>query len=147
MGGRTPRIAITWLSVDESDNDPTRFLAYLIAAIPGRIGRVLDGCHLIGAQPIHDALAFLLRHLPQMRLVIATRDDPLLPLARLRARGQRTGLRATDYLAQSFGDILLPEYENDPPVTALTGTLDQAALHGLLRRSTPWACRRSRSIS
>ena len=68
-----------------------------IAAIPDRIVLVLDDYHLIEAQPIHDALTFLLRHLPpQMHLVIATRDDPHLPLARLRARGQLTELRATD---------------------------------------------------
>jgi LuxR family maltose regulon positive regulatory protein len=52
---------------------------------------------LIEAQPIYDALTFLLEHLPpQMHLVIATRDDPHLSLARLRARGQLTELRATD---------------------------------------------------
>jgi len=131
---------IAWLSLDERDNDPTQFLAYIIAAlqtietrqepagnigkaalsalqspqpppneailtalineiaaIPGRTILVLDDYHLIEARPIHDALTFLLRHLPpQMHLVIATRDDPLLPLARLRARGQLTELRATD---------------------------------------------------
>jgi LuxR family maltose regulon positive regulatory protein len=68
-----------------------------IAAIPDRIVLVLDDYHLIEARPIHDALTFLLRRLPpQMHLVIATRDDPPLPLARLRARGQLTELRATD---------------------------------------------------
>jgi LuxR family maltose regulon positive regulatory protein len=129
-----------WLSLDESDNDPTRFLSYTIAAlrtiearqepvgniakgvlsalespqpppseailttlineiatIPDRIILVLDDYHLIQAQPIHDALTFLLRHLPpQMHLIMATREDPPLPLARLRARGQSTELRATD---------------------------------------------------
>src|SRR5207245_1260358 len=43
------------------------------------------------------ALTFLVEHLPpQMHLVIATREDPLLPLARLRARGELTELRAAD---------------------------------------------------
>ena len=64
---------------------------------PAAIVLVLDDYHLIEAQPIHEALTFLLEHLPpQMHLVIATREDPPLPLARLRARGQLTELRATD---------------------------------------------------
>ena len=58
---------------------------------------VLDDYHVIDAKPVNDALAFLLEHLPQqMHLVIATREDPPLPLARLRARGQLTELRAAD---------------------------------------------------
>jgi LuxR family maltose regulon positive regulatory protein len=68
-----------------------------IAAIPGRIILVLDDYHVIEAQSIHDALAFMLQHLPpQMHLVIASREDPHLPLARLRARGQLTEIRAAD---------------------------------------------------
>ena len=52
---------------------------------------------MIDAKPVDDALTFLLDHLPpQMHLVIATREDPHLPLARLRARGQLTELRAAD---------------------------------------------------
>jgi LuxR family maltose regulon positive regulatory protein len=58
---------------------------------------VLDDYHLIEAQPIHDALTFLLEHLPpQLHLVIATREDPRLPLARLRSQNQLTELRVND---------------------------------------------------
>jgi LuxR family maltose regulon positive regulatory protein len=58
---------------------------------------VLDDYHLIGAKPIHSLLTFLLDHLPpQLHLVILTRIDPPLPLARLRARGQLTELREAD---------------------------------------------------
>jgi LuxR family maltose regulon positive regulatory protein len=58
---------------------------------------VLDDYHLIQAQPIHDALAFLLDHLPpSMHLALATRADPPLPVARLRGQGQLTELRQTD---------------------------------------------------
>jgi LuxR family maltose regulon positive regulatory protein len=58
---------------------------------------VLDDYHVIEAAPIHHALAFLLEHpLPQLHLILATRADPPLPLARLRARGQLTELRAAD---------------------------------------------------
>jgi len=68
-----------------------------VAALPDRIILILDDYHLIDAQPIHHALGFLLEHLPQqMHVVIATREDPLLPLARLRARGRLTELRASD---------------------------------------------------
>ncbi len=128
---------IAWLSLDEGDNDPARFLTYLIAAlnlvegmgttigagaldmlhssqpspaedvltslindiaaIPGRMILVLDDYHVIDAKPIDDALTFLLEYMPpQMHLVIATRDDPQLPLARLRARGQLIEQRAMD---------------------------------------------------
>jgi LuxR family maltose regulon positive regulatory protein len=69
-----------------------------IAEISNPFALVLDDYHLlIEAQPIHDALAFLLDHLPpQMHLVIATRADPPLPIARLRGRGQVTELRQAD---------------------------------------------------
>ncbi|MGD8403025.1 MAG: LuxR C-terminal-related transcriptional regulator [Anaerolineales bacterium] len=68
-----------------------------IAELPGKIIFILDDYHLIEAQSIHDALSFLLENLPpQLHLVIATREDPLLPLSRLRARGQLTELRAAD---------------------------------------------------
>jgi LuxR family maltose regulon positive regulatory protein len=154
VGAHRDAPQIAWLSLDEGDNDTTRFLSYLIAALraiearqepvgnrqdsvgnrqdpvgtfgkgalntlnspqpppvevvltslingvtalPDTILLVLDDYHLIDAQPIHDALSFLLEHLPpQMHLVIVTREDPPLPSARLRSRGQLTELRASD---------------------------------------------------
>lgn len=63
----------------------------------GRITLVLDDYHLITAQPIHEAVAFLLDHLPvHVRLVITSREDPPLPLARLRGRDQLVEIRADD---------------------------------------------------
>jgi len=68
-----------------------------IAEGPEALALVLDDYHLVEAQPIHEALAFLLDHLPsQMHLVIATRADPPLPLSRLRGRGLLTELRTAD---------------------------------------------------
>ncbi len=68
-----------------------------ITTIPDHFVLVLDDYHVIDAQPVDHALTFLLEHLPpQMHLVIATREDPQLPLARLRARDQLTELRAVD---------------------------------------------------
>ena len=68
-----------------------------IAALRQEFILVLDDYHLVDAQPVDQALAFLIEHQPpQMRLVIATREDPQLPLARLRARGQLAELRAAD---------------------------------------------------
>jgi LuxR family maltose regulon positive regulatory protein len=68
-----------------------------IARMPDNFVLILDDYHVIDAQPIDDALTFLLEHLPpQMHLVIATREDPQLPLARLRACGQLCELRASD---------------------------------------------------
>jgi LuxR family maltose regulon positive regulatory protein len=68
-----------------------------IATIPDNFVLVLDDYHLIDSKPVDEALNFLLKHLPpQMHLVITTREDPHLPLSRLRARGQLTELRAAD---------------------------------------------------
>jgi LuxR family maltose regulon positive regulatory protein len=128
-----PRPA-AWLSLDEGDNDPARFLSYLLAALrtiapnmgEGVLGAlqspqppptesiltallnemaalaedlvvVLDDYHLIEATAVDDALTVLLEHLPpRVKLVMATREDPPLPIARLRARGQLVELRAAD---------------------------------------------------
>ncbi|MCI0520965.1 MAG: LuxR C-terminal-related transcriptional regulator [Chloroflexi bacterium] len=62
-----------------------------------RLILVLDDYHLLDSKVVDAALTFLVEHLPpQMHLVIATREDPSLPLARLRARGQLTEIRAAD---------------------------------------------------
>lgn len=68
-----------------------------IATISDSFVLVLDDYHLIDSKSVDNALIFLLEHLPpQMHLVISTREDPQLPLARLRARDQLTELRAAD---------------------------------------------------
>jgi LuxR family maltose regulon positive regulatory protein len=128
---------VAWLSLEPGDNEPVRFLSYLIAALQtldpqlgavalallqmpqqaraetvltlltndvGSHGRdggdfvlVLDDYHVLDAKAIDQALTYLVEHLPpQMHLVIATREDPQLPLARLRAGGHLTEVRAAD---------------------------------------------------
>lgn len=68
-----------------------------IVVVPDAFILVLDDYHLIDAQPVDRALTFLLEHMPpQLHLVITTREDPQLPLARLRVRDQMTELRAAD---------------------------------------------------
>jgi LuxR family transcriptional regulator, maltose regulon positive regulatory protein len=68
-----------------------------VAAFPNRFALVLDDYHVIDDPAIHAALTFLLDHAPpQMQLIISTRSDPPLPLARWRARQQLIELRAAD---------------------------------------------------
>jgi LuxR family transcriptional regulator, maltose regulon positive regulatory protein len=131
---RSINIPIAWLTLDERDKDPARFLAYLAAALqnvqPG-IGLalqailqspqplqieniltllineialiaedflvVLDDYHAVDSAQVDQCLDFLIDHQPpRMHLVIATREDPDLPLAHLRARGHCIELRAAD---------------------------------------------------
>ncbi|MGD2158780.1 MAG: hypothetical protein PVG32_18015, partial [Anaerolineales bacterium] len=125
---------IAWLSLDVGDNDPMRFITYLIAALQSvdqEIGQaaqammqapqppppeaylttlindiaeteqsiilVLDDYHLIQSLPIHQQFGFLLEHQPsQMHLVIASREDPPLPLPQMRVRGQMVEIRQDD---------------------------------------------------
>jgi ATP/maltotriose-dependent transcriptional regulator MalT len=128
-GGR-----VAWVSLDEADNDPTRFWVYVVEALrtvePG-VGTaalqalqrtsldhervvlasllndlggiaaplvlVLDDYHLITNPTCHQTLAFFLDHLPiGVHVVLATRVDPPLPLARMRARQELTELRVAE---------------------------------------------------
>jgi LuxR family maltose regulon positive regulatory protein len=66
-------------------------------AISNDVVLVLDDYHVIDARDVQDGMAFLLEHLPtQIHLVIASRTDPALPLARLRGRGELAEVRAAD---------------------------------------------------
>jgi LuxR family transcriptional regulator, maltose regulon positive regulatory protein len=125
---------VAWLSLEKEENDLSRFLTYLVAALqtisaslgegvlelfqssqpppfeailtalindlialPDHFVLVLDDYHVIDTKPVDMALTYLVEHLPpQMHLVMATREDPDIPLARLRARWQLTELRAAD---------------------------------------------------
>ena len=77
----------------------------------------LDDYQVIEARAIHQALTFLLDHLPpQVHLAIATRANPPLPRARLRARGQLTELRTADlqFNADEAADSLNRVMPNSP---------------------------------
>ncbi|MBI5296858.1 MAG: helix-turn-helix transcriptional regulator [Chloroflexi bacterium] len=68
-----------------------------ITTIPNDFILVLDDYHLTDASSVDDTLTFLIEHMPpQMHLVITTREDPSLPITRLRARNQLTEIRAAD---------------------------------------------------
>ena len=68
-----------------------------ITAKPDGVILVLDDYHVLDSKPIDRALGFLIEHMPpQMHMVIASRKDPDLPLARLRARNQLTEVRTPD---------------------------------------------------
>jgi ATP/maltotriose-dependent transcriptional regulator MalT len=67
----------------------------LFQHLPQDVAFILDDYHVITADSLHRAMTFLVEHAPpQLHLVIATRTDPALPLARLRARGQLCEVRA-----------------------------------------------------
>lgn len=123
-----------WLSLDEADNEPTRFLRYFmtafqqenrmlgiqarsllempnlpplphlfddllndLAALDTPFVLILDDYHVIIHPAIRDVLEYFLDHQPAaIHLVLITRADPALPLARLRARRQMTEIRARD---------------------------------------------------
>ncbi|HSG15204.1 MAG TPA: NACHT domain-containing protein, partial [Anaerolineae bacterium] len=81
-----------------------------ITTLPENIIVVLDDYHVIDAKPVDRALTFLLEQLPQqVHLVIATREDPDLQLARLRARDKLTELRAKDL---RFGEAETADFLN-----------------------------------
>ncbi len=79
---------------------PDAILAALLnemTTIPSQFILVLDDYHVIETSAVDQILSALVQHLPpQMHLVIVTREDPQLPLARLRAQGQLTEMRAGD---------------------------------------------------
>jgi LuxR family maltose regulon positive regulatory protein len=94
---------------------------------------VLDDYHLIDAQQVHESLLFLLEHLPPgLHLVLASRSDPPLPLARLRAGVQLAELRA--------GDLRFTMEEAAALLRETTGgDLPGAAVAALAVRTEGWA--------
>src|SRR3954447_17029253 len=96
-------------------------------AVPGDVVLVLDDYHLIEDRDVNDGVAFLLEHLPsQVHLLIATRADPAMPMARLRGRGELLEVRAADL---RFTPEEAAAYLNDVMGLEL-GTSDVGALEG-----------------
>lgn len=147
------KLAVAWLSLDEGDNDPVVFLAYLAAALgqiganivpllaqplaspvalvedslaalinkiaawPERFLLILDDYQTITEVAIHQALTYLLKNLPaQAHLVLVSRSDPPLNLARLRGHGQLVEVRAD---ALRFTPDEVAAYLNDQMNLAL----------------------------
>lgn len=168
---------LAWLSLDETDNEPVRFLSYLVAAFAAfapdkfevilshlatpqpvgveavlttlinaltsliaeqdlkRLSLVLDDYHLIQNKLIHEAVTFLLNHLPPgLHLIIISRSDPLLPLHRLRAQNQLLEIRAAELrfrLAETMALIV-----QDPE---LKQSLAKEDIARLTARTEGWA--------
>jgi LuxR family maltose regulon positive regulatory protein len=91
------RAALTRLDSSPPDDTVLAELLHDLSALPRDVLLVLDDYHLVDAPEIHDGMAFLLDHRPpQLHLVVASRADPTLGLARLRARGELVEVRAAD---------------------------------------------------
>ena len=97
---------------------------------------VLDDYHVITARPVHDSVQFLLEHRPPgLRLVLTSRSDPPLALARLRARGQLAELRAADLRFTAGEAGALVRQVAGGPGAALPDT----AVAALAERTEGWA--------
>jgi LuxR family transcriptional regulator, maltose regulon positive regulatory protein len=107
-------------------------LANELAGVAEEVVLVLDDYHLIQAPQVHQSLEFLLAHLPAcLRLVLTSRADPPLPLARLRARGQLAELRERDLR-------FTPEEAAELLRTAVGPDLPAAAVAALGERTEGW---------
>lgn len=132
-----PGLADHWLQALQSPQPPPTesvLVALLneISSSPTQLILVLDDYHAVDSAAVDTALAFLLEHLPpQLHLIISSRQDPGLPLARLRARGQLTEVRAADL---RFTPAETAEYLTSVMGLRLTGN-DIATLE---RRTEGW---------
>ena len=115
---------------------PASFRGLVTALINDLAGErallVLDDYHVISAQQVHESLSFLVEHRPAgICVVLASRSDPPLPLARLRARGQLTEIRVADlrFTAAEAGELL----------KQAVSALPDASVAALAARTEGWA--------
>jgi LuxR family maltose regulon positive regulatory protein len=93
-----------------------------LAASSGELVLVLDDYHLVESHSVHDSLAFLLEHLsPGMHVVISSRSDPPIRLARLRAQFELTELRVADlrFSLRETADLLQEFWGLDLPAGSI----------------------------
>jgi LuxR family transcriptional regulator, maltose regulon positive regulatory protein len=102
---------------------------------------VLDDYHVIGSQLVHESLGFLLEHQPPgLQLALTSRSDPPLALARLRARGQLTELRAADLrFTPGEAAAMLQQVAGAPDQAWPDAPLPDAAVAALTARTEGWA--------
>jgi LuxR family maltose regulon positive regulatory protein len=105
-----------------------------LATQPDQVLLVLDDYHLIDAHQVHASLGFLLEHRPPgLHLVLTSRADPPLALARLRGRGQLAELRAADLRCTTEEAAALPREAVGPDLP-----LPDAAVAALTARTEGW---------
>jgi LuxR family maltose regulon positive regulatory protein len=103
-----------------SSDDLVIAVVNALEVLPNDVALVLDDYHTVTSAEVHETVAFVLDHFPgRLRLVIASRSDPPLPLARLRAGNRLAELRAADlrftpdesagFLREVWGLDLAPE--------------------------------------
>ena len=101
---------------------------------------VLDDYHVISSQRVHESLGFLLEHRPPgLHLALTSRSDPPLALARLRARGQLTELRAAELRFTSGEAAALLQQVAAAPGARLDAPLPDAVAAALAARTEGWA--------
>ena len=116
---------------------PSSFQGLVTALINDLAGKeeallVLDDYHVIGAPQVHESLAFLVEHRPAgITVVLASRSDPPLPLARLRARGQLTEIRE--------GELRFTPAEAAELLQHMASGLPDASVAALAARTEGWA--------
>jgi LuxR family transcriptional regulator, maltose regulon positive regulatory protein len=104
-----------------------------LAELPGMTVLVLEDYHFIAAAPVHECVEFLLEHLPEnTRLAILTRAESLLPISRMRVRGQLVEIREADL---RFNQVEATEFFN----TCMGLPLTQAEIELLDQRTEGWA--------
>jgi LuxR family transcriptional regulator, maltose regulon positive regulatory protein len=104
-----------------------------LTSLPRRVTLVLDDFHLLTNQDVLECFGFLVEHMPPtLGLVVATRSDPALPLARLRARGEMAEIRT--------GELSLSEAEAAQLLNGTLGlSLPPDEMHALWQRTEGWA--------